>query len=164
LAESEDVDLKALALTGLHLGYTQQAEIRSFCAERLRRLGPSDPVRSRWAVAAGYCGDAWAEGGQIQNAIFGFKQALEVQPDNVITLSHLALACQRSGDLPQALTALKKASSLQPARAVLHFQLALIYQQVRQIPEAIRELEAGLQFAPDDPAANRMLEQLRSKL
>jgi len=163
-AESEDVDLKALGLTALHLGYTQQTEIRSFCAERLRRLGPSDPVRSRWAVAAGYCGDAWAEGGQIQNAIFGFKQSLEVQPDNVITLSHLALACQRSGDLPQALTALKKASSLQPARAVLHFQLALVYQQVRQIPEAIRELEAGLQFAPDDPAANRLLEQLRSKL
>jgi predicted Zn-dependent protease len=58
---------------------------------------------------------------------------------------------------------LKKAAAAQPYRAVLHFQLAVIYQQRQELPEAIRELETGLQYAPDDPMAQRMLDQLRRR-
>src|ERR1043166_1161422 len=161
LATNEDLDIRSLALAALYLGGGEKPGVRSFCEERLRELPAEDPVRNRCCVALSYLGDALAAKGDPGNAILCFDRALEVKPDAVITLSHRALACLRAGDVETALQSQRKAVALQPSRAVLHFQLALIYQQRQQIQEAIRELEIGLQYAPDDPRANQMLEQLR---
>jgi len=163
LATNEDTDIRALALAALRVGGGQQLEIRSWCDERLRALPTDDPVRSRWAVAAGYLGDALAAKGDQRNALACFDCSLEVKPDSVVTLSHRALSSLNMGDSESALQALRKAVTIQPYRAALHFQLASVYQQRQQISEAIRELEAGLEYAPDDPKANRMLDQLRRR-
>ncbi len=161
LSASEDLDVRALALTALYLACNQQPDARALCAAQLRDLPSDDPVRHRWAVAVSYCGDAFAARGDTRNAILAYNQSLEVKPDSAVTLSHLASASLKAGDSPGALGALQKAVALQPSRAVLHFQLALIYQQRQQTAEAIRELEIGLQYSPGDPTANRMLQQLR---
>lgn len=161
LSQSEDLDLRALALTILNLGYQHLPEARARCAENLRALQPGDPIRRRWAVATAYKGDTLGAQGRVPDAIAAYGQALEIDPGNVVTLSHLALAWLNSGNVERAIETLKKALSMQPSRAVLHFQLASIYQRQQKIAEAIGELQEGLHYAPDDPSAHRMLEQLR---
>jgi tetratricopeptide (TPR) repeat protein len=164
LAASEDWDLKALALTALHIGCDSQPEIHSFLlAQRQGPDGLTPALRDRWAIAAAYLGDAYAAQGNHANAIRCFQRSLEVKPDSVVSLSHLALAYLNSGDIPNAISALKRAIALQPYKAPLHFQLALIYQRQQQIPQAIEALETGLRFAPQDQTAQRMLQDLRAR-
>lgn len=161
LARSGDADLRALALTILNCGYGSVPEARTACEEALRSLRSGDPVRSRWAIATAYKGDALGGQGKLPDAIATFEQSLQIDPSNVITLSHLALAFVNSGNVERAVETLKKASSIQPHRAVLYFQLASIYARQQRIPDAIRALQDGLQYAPDDPSANSILERLK---
>jgi tetratricopeptide (TPR) repeat protein len=164
LSQSADLDLKALALAALDVGYSRNADVQVFLADQRRRLGPSDePLRNRWSLAADKLGSMFVERGNVQAARDCFQKSLDVQPDNVITLSHLALAHARNGDADEAVRWLVKAIQLKPAKAALHFQLAQILVQVQQPAAALRALQEGLKYSPDDPAALELLETLQGK-
>ena len=161
-SQGSDPDLRAMALTALHLNFGQDPNVRSFVEDQLSRLrGGDDPVRNRWAVAADYFGNGYAAKEEMGNALVCFKKSLEVKSDNVVTISHLAMAYLRVGDSQNAMVWLKHGLKLKPEKAVLHFQLAQSYAQLQQIPEAIKELEEGLKYAPEDQMAKRILQQLR---
>ena len=162
LCRSADLDLKAVALTALHVSFAQDPAVRSFLDDQLRQLGgPEDPVRNRWAVATDYLGNFYAGSGDLQSAMICFKKSLEIKSENVVTISHLALAYLRIGDAQSAVASLKNGVQLRPEKAVLHFQLAQTYAQLQQISNAIKELEEGLEYAPEDQTARRILQQLR---
>jgi hypothetical protein len=164
LAKNPDLDIKALALTALHLSSDQSADMRAFLAGQLKSLGPrEESVRNRWAIAADTVGSAVAGRGDLPGAIRCLEKSLEINPDNYVTLSHLALARLKSGDAAAAAAHLKQAIALKPYKAVLHFQLAQTYAQQGRIPEAIQSLEEGLKYAPEDPNAQRMLRKLRGQ-
>jgi len=163
-AQNDDLDLKSMALMALHVSFDQQTDVRAFLDHQLKVLGQEEqPVRNRWAVAADYFGSAYAEQGDVANAIICFSKSLEIKADNVVTISHLALAYLRSGDVQNAISRLRAGVKLRPEKAVLHFQLAQTYAQLQQLSEAIKELEEGLKYAPQDPAARGMLQQLRGR-
>jgi Tfp pilus assembly protein PilF len=145
----------------LHLSFEQQPDVRAFLDEQRKTTSTSQALKNRWGIAADYFGNSYAGSGDMANAIFCFRKSLEIMPENVVTMSHLALAYLRSGDSENATVWLKNALKLKPGKAVLHFQLAQTYTQLRQIPQAIQELEEGLKYAPDDPIARNMLQHLR---
>jgi len=164
LATNPDLDIKALALTALHLGGDRSADTRTFLAAQLKSLGPREhAVRNRWAIAADTVGAAAAARGDLAWAIRCLEMSLEIKPDNHVTLSHLALAKLKSGDATAAITRLQQAIALKPHQAVLHFQLAQTHAQQGRIADAIRSLEEGLKYAPEDPTAQRMLQLLREQ-
>ena len=161
-AASEDLDLKAMALASLQIGSRRESAVQSFVDNETRNLGSNEPaVKNRWAVIADYLGGEFAARGEMDPAIVCFQRSLEVKPDNVVTISHLALSHLRAGNTAAAVDALERGIKLRPEKAVLHFQLAQTYAQLQKVPEAVRELEQGLTFAPEDEAARAMLEQLR---
>jgi hypothetical protein len=164
LATNPDMDIKALALTALHLGGDGSPDVRAFLAGQLKALGPrEEAVRNRWAIAADTVGSAAAGRGDLPGAIRCLEKSLEVKPDNHVTLSHLALDRLKSGDATAAATRLQQAIKLKPHKAVLHFQLAQTHAQQGRIPDAIRSLEEGLKFSPEDPSAQRLLQLLRGQ-
>lgn len=164
LAKNPDLDIKALALTALHLGDDQSVETHAFLAEQLKSLGRrEEAIRNRWAIAADTIGSAAAGRGDLPGAIRCLEKSLEIKPDNYVTLSHLALARLKSGDAAGAIVHLKQAIELKPHQAVLHFQLAQTHAQQGRIPEAIQSLEEGLKYSPEDPNALRMLRTLRGQ-
>ena len=55
----------------------------------------------------------------------------------------------------------RKKIQAKPTKAALHFQLAQSLVQLSRVPEAIQALETGLRLAPEDPAARRLLDQIR---
>lgn len=160
-AQSPDLDLKSLGLLALHLAFDTEQEVRTLLDQQLSDLKTDKAVRNRWGIAADYFGNSYADAGDFSNAILCFKKSLDVMPDNVVTMSHLALAYLKAGDVESGLTWLKKGVKQKPEKAVLHFQLAQTYAQLQQIPQAIQELEEGLKYSPEDPTARRMLRQLR---
>jgi Flp pilus assembly protein TadD len=162
LAQSADLDLQALALMALHVGYDQRPEVREFLVNQVRSLGPrEDAVRSRWAIAADTVGNMQVGRGDLPGALRCLEKSVEIKPDNYVTLSHLALVSFRSGDADAAIARLQQAIQLKPHKAVLHFQLAQTFAQLGRTAEAIQSLEEGLKYAPDDRAAQGMLRRLR---
>jgi len=167
-AESDDLDLRSMGLMALHLGFDQTPKVRAYLDEQLKpasngRTGLPDAVKDRWSVGADYVGNNFAAHRDLGNAAICYRKSLEIRPDNVVVMSHLALALLGSGDFDNGVQWLKNAIKVKPQNAVLHFQLAQAYGQARKTAEAIQALEEGLKFAPDDPNALRMLQYLRGQ-
>jgi len=163
-AASDDPDLKALALAALKFGYQDRTGVRPLLSAQLEAKGEmAEAVRRRWAIALDTIGNSFAEKGDLPGATVCFQKALEVQPDNIVILSHLSQAFLRAGRAADAVALLKKAVQLRPSKAVLYFQLAKAYVGLEQLPQARQALEEGLKYSPDDPLANRMLQQLRER-
>ena len=162
-ARQDDLDLKALALMALHTGYGERSDVRDFLSEQRARLG-SNPlaIESRWAVAADAFGMALAQNDDFPGALDCFKRSLEIQPRNIVTMSHLAQAQFRAGQLAEAIATFRNAIKASPTTANLYFQLAQIHAHQNQLLEAIANLEQGLRYAPHDQAAQGFLEQLRA--
>ena len=162
LARSPDLDLKALALMALHVGYDGRPDVREFLVTQIKSLGTrEEAIRSRWAIAADTVGNLAVGRGDLPGAIRCLEKSVEIKPDNYVTLSHLALVKLRSGDAEAAVARLKQAIQLKPSKAVLHFQLAQTCAQLGRTADAIQSLEEGLKYAPGDPAAQAMLRRLR---
>jgi tetratricopeptide (TPR) repeat protein len=156
-----DVDLQAMALMALQVGYGSTPSIQAFVKERLQTLKENDPVRRRWAICADHLGGIFGAKGDLAAATACFERGLEVEPRNEVILSHLALAYFRGGKPEAAVAALKKAIEVRPTKAVLHFQLAQVYAQLQRLPESIAALQSGLVHAPHDGNARAMLQQLQ---
>lgn len=163
LAADPDVDLQALALMALQIGYGSHPSIQQVLGSRLRSLPPDDPVRLRWAIAADHLGSLFGTKGDLGAATVCFEKAVEVQPNNEVILSHLALAYFRGQKADAAVAALKKAIAARPTKAVLYFQLAQLYAQLQRVPESIGALQSGLIYAPHDGNAKAMLQQLQGR-
>jgi tetratricopeptide (TPR) repeat protein len=146
----------------LHVGHDRRPEVRVLLEAQMASLGPGeDPVRNRWSIAADYMGGLQAANGNYAKAVHCYQKALEVKPDNVVALSHLAMALLASGEPGLAVQTLSHAIGLRPAKAVLHFQMAQVLARLGRVPEAIRALEEGIVYAPADPSAKGMLEYLK---
>jgi hypothetical protein len=163
-ARSADPDLRALGLLALDAGFREHAPAREFLAapEQAPATLP-DAVRRRWSVAADTLASRQVERGDFLTATQFLHRAIAAHPGNFVAMSHLALACLQSGDAGQGIHWLESAVRARPNNAILRFQLGQTLARLGRVPEAIQSLEAGLRLAPDDPAARRLLEQLRGR-
>jgi tetratricopeptide (TPR) repeat protein len=151
-SQSKDIDLQALALMALHVsGEIEFSAMKAGLA-----------LRNRWAILADQLAGILSARGDLTNATICLEKSLEVMPDNIVTLSHLAFARANQGDLQSTVTLLKTAIAIRPHTANLHFQLAQIQLGLQQPAAAIQSLEDGLSYASDNQAARALLRQLRS--
>ena len=121
LARSEDVDVRALALASLHLARGSEPRARTFLAEQLAELGPSDrAVRRRWVLALGFLADHHRAAGDYFRAITVYRKALEVLPDDPAVLENMGLAYGGAGD---------------PATAVLYYERSLAADSLRPLAQ-----------------------------
>jgi len=161
LARHPDLDVRGLALAALHVRFDDQPKVRDFLSTARATMGPDETaLRRRWSIAADYIGDMLRSNGDLPGAIRAFEKAVELVPDNVVTLSQLALAHLTAGDKEAALRDLQRAIQARPWQAQLHFQAAQVHLRMDQLAEAKRALEEGLKYAPDDQRARMMLDQL----
>jgi tetratricopeptide (TPR) repeat protein len=163
LALLHNPDLKAIALMALHVGYDKRPDVATFVQQQLNSLGTNaTAIRTRWALAADHLGSALSANNDHENALVCLAKSLEILPDEVVTLSHLAIAQFKAGDPAAAIATLQKAIAIKPSTANLYFQRAQIHMQLQQIPQAIESLQQGLQYAPEDRTAKFLLEKLRT--
>jgi hypothetical protein len=151
-SRSPDIDLQALALMALHVsGEIEAADVTA-----------TQALKSRWGILADQFASMFSANGDLTNAIICLEKSLEVMPDNIVSLSHLAIARAKQGDLQSTLKLLKTAVAIRPHTANLHFQLAQTYLQMQEPTAAIHALEQGLSYAPDNQPARALLRQLRA--
>ena len=81
--KSDDLDIKALALAGLHYSQYQNPKIQKFIMQELKNMGDKEePIRRRWGLILDYFGTVYYLSGDRPRAITCFELAMEVLPDD----------------------------------------------------------------------------------
>jgi len=80
--------------------------------------------------------NAMKEQGDLKGAVAKLKEAIEIDPDHVLSHSALAVHLQKLGELEDAIRHALKVTELEPGEAFSFVQLSVIYQRCGKIPEA----------------------------
>lgn len=104
LTASPDLDLRALALTALHVARGRDPETRAVLQGHLDGLGTREAaLQRRWVAGLRLLGDARVRLGELAEAVSIYMKALEVVPEHPGALSDLALAFTYLQDYETAL-------------------------------------------------------------
>lgn len=164
LAGSEDLEVKALALTALHFAAGNDHEVRAFLIDKLQSAGiMENALRRRWAIAMDYLGVVAAEKGEFANAILAHRKALEIIPEDYATLANLGIAYYSHGDLEKAITTFQQALNLRPEKADAYVQLAQAYLAVQKFYAALATVQDGLRHDPENATLQQIAQQLQAQ-
>jgi tetratricopeptide (TPR) repeat protein len=98
-ASSDDPDIAALGLAGLHLARGDQHATRRILTDRLASLRDMEQaVRSRWTIILGSVADNLRATEQFADAVAVYDKALEIDADNAAVLLRRGLAWAAAGD------------------------------------------------------------------
>ena len=88
--QSDDIDIKALALASLHYSQYQNPDIQLFIKKEVEKLGEfEEPIRRRWGLILDYFGSVYYLSGDRPRAITCFELAIEVLPDDKVIQENL---------------------------------------------------------------------------
>jgi Flp pilus assembly protein TadD len=74
--------------------------------------------------------------GRLDEAIAGFRRALEADPGLALAWNGLSMAWRQKGDLDAAVAAAQRLVELEPDDPLSHANLSILYQAQGRIPEA----------------------------
>lgn len=83
---------------------------------------------------------------RLEEAIRGYREALEADPGLAIAWNGLAMALDRQGDLDAAIEAARRLVELEPDEPLSHTSLSMIYMRKGMVPEAEQEKAIAMQL------------------
>jgi protein O-mannosyl-transferase len=93
--------------------------------------------------------------GKIKEALAHFQQALESNPDNVVTHSNLGYALLVSGQVNESLVHLQRALKIDPNYEAAHFNMANTLLQMGRVDQAVSQLQTVLNIDPYNSEAQK---------
>ena len=84
--------------------------------------------------------------GRHEDAVAGYRRAIEADPELAIAWNGLAMALAEHGDLDGAIEAALKLVELEPDDPLSHTSLSMFYQRKGMIPEAEEERAVALEL------------------
>ena len=92
-AQYDDVDIKALALAGLHYSQYQNPKVQQFITDALKGMGDDkESVRRRWGLILDYFGTVYYLSGDRPRAIICYELASSVLPNDKTITANLKRA------------------------------------------------------------------------
>ncbi|MEN8185339.1 MAG: tetratricopeptide repeat protein [Myxococcota bacterium] len=76
---------------------------------------------------------------RLDEAIAGYREAVEADPALALAWNGLAMALDRQGDLDAAIEAARRLVELEPDEPLSHTSLSMIYMRKGMVPEAEEE-------------------------
>lgn len=86
-------------------------------------------------------------GGRVDEAIAGYRKAIELDPGLAAAWNGLSKALERKGDLDGALAAGRRLVELEPDDALSHTNLSQLFQKKGMIPEAEAEKAVAMRLS-----------------
>ena len=147
LAESDDPDLRALALATLHVASADPAEVVSAG----RRESPA--VRRRWVMILGFLSDEALARGDAVTASELMDRARALAPQDPGVLRAAGLLHNRTGDFEAAIAAFSLSLDADPVQPLAHVNLGIARAAAGDEAGAVREYEAAIALNPNEPLA-----------
>ncbi len=155
LAESDDIEIRSLALASLHLASGDSPGVRKLLARMLTSAAPRDrALRDRWALALGFAGDAYAGQGRFAEAITAYRKALEIRPGNAAILLALANAERDSGDLPASAEHYRQSLAADPVQPLALVNLGIALEAGGDTASAIEAFNRATALNSREPLAH----------
>jgi tetratricopeptide (TPR) repeat protein len=107
LTESDDLDVRSLALASLHWVRGDDPAVRGRLVEALATAPDDEPLRGRWLLALGFLGDRARDEGDFATSLVAYEKALELRPGDARVLHALGQMHNRAGSWPLAIDALR---------------------------------------------------------
>src|SRR5439155_1082346 len=149
LAQSEDLDERALALASLHLARGEDTRVRRFFASELGRLDSlDDPIRRRWSIALGFVADRYRQQGDPARAIVTYRKALEIRPNEPGVLLNLGLALAEAGDFANAIETYRRSLAADPAQPLAHVNWGIALESLGDTAGGVAEFRRALAADP----------------
>ena len=164
LAESENPDLRAMALAALHVAAPARGAASADGSPDADGLpdadevaaaarSESEPVRRRWVMLLGFLADEarvrqdWEAASELLN------RALAVEPEDPGALLTLGLVLHAAGDAGGAIDALTRSLAADPNQAVARVNLGIVRAAAGDDQGAVREYEAAIGLNPYEAMA-----------
>lgn len=158
LTNSEDLDLKATALSALDLAWGENEDTRAFLEETLK--GASFALKARWATALGTYGDTYFGLGNWQRAITCYEKALEIRPESAAILMNLGLAQDYAGDHAVAATSLRRSIAEDPRQPLAWVNLGFSLENLGDTSSAEQAYRTAMDIKDDEAMAHFNLANL----
>jgi tetratricopeptide (TPR) repeat protein len=95
--------------------------------------------------------------GKHQQALAAFKEAVRVEPDNVLAHCLMGTAHSHLGNYNDAIAAYKEAIRLKPDYSTAYFDLGTTFQELHRHQEAVEAYRQAIHLKPDDPYSHYTL-------
>lgn len=155
LAGHSDLDVKALALAGLHLARGRDPAVRRFLASQLETLGEvQGAVRRRWVLVLRSLGDELLQRGHTDRAIVSYERALEVMPEHPDALSDLGLASGSLRRFEQAIEFYRRSLTAAPFQTQVLVNLGVALEHLGRGEEAIAAYQLAVARNPGEALAH----------
>ena len=151
LARDSDLDVRALALAGLHLARGDDPDVERFLREAVRGLGAVDlEVRDRWVWALGFRGDAYLSRGDNARAQAAYRKQLQVEPDNALALRNVGVAFANAGVYDSAARFLRAAVAGDATQPLALDNLAFVLDQTGDGAAALATWQRAIALDPTE--------------
>ncbi len=155
LAQSSDLDVRALALAALHLAGGERRSLRRVLGEALESAGDEEWwLRQRWKVALAFVADTYRERGEARLAASVYRKALEVVPGDPALLHNLGVALANAGDLEGAVANYRSSLQADPRQPLVLVNFGIALQAMGDAAGAIEAYRRALEINAEEPLAH----------
>jgi tetratricopeptide (TPR) repeat protein len=128
----------------------------------LALLGRQREQRDRAFDAAMARGRRQAEGGNAQEALASFNEAVSLRPSSSLALADRGTTHSLLGDHDRALADFAEALRIDPNNAMTYRRRAWVALKLQRWPDAAADLDTAVRLAPGDTQAHQMLSVLHA--
>ena len=158
LAESEDPDLRAMALVARHVaapaaGVASADGTSDADAVAATARDQPETVRRRWVMLLGFLADEARARQDRETAAALLNRALAVEPDDPGVLLTLGLVLNGAGDPEGAIDAFTRSLAADPDQPVARVNLGIVRAAAGDDEGAVREYEAAIALNPYEAMA-----------
>jgi tetratricopeptide (TPR) repeat protein len=152
--------LATLAVAGLGVLTWKQVQVWHDSERLWRHVLAVDPKSD---VAHNNLGFILVEQGQLDEAIYHYRQALRIEPRDANFHLNLGIALARQGQLDEAIYHYRQALQLQPTHAEVHDSLADALANLGKVEEAIHHYLKAVKIRPGFVQAHNNLGNILSR-
>ncbi len=133
----DDLDIRAMALAGLHILSDEDVALHNLLIETLGKAGEKQAaLRKRWALVLGFRAEQVQQKGELGVAAGLLLKALQVWPEHAASLQNLAKIYEQGGDLNSALRLYQRVLARNEHDAGVWVNLGVVYRKLGQETEA----------------------------
>ncbi|UCE82284.1 MAG: tetratricopeptide repeat protein [Deltaproteobacteria bacterium] len=130
-------------------------------AESLTHLERTVKLKPNWAQAWRLIGDCFLERGKDDEAMNGFKKALQINGQDAAALSGLAVVYGRTeANLEIALSLARRSVELEPENSLFRQRLAELLMQNQELDEAMAQCQRVATMTPDNEGIRQLQEKI----